>query len=49
MDIIESSIDVNSELFKQNKTYHKSLRDELSAKLKKIKETPKNMIKEPQK
>ncbi len=38
MDVIESSIDVNSELFKQNKNYHKSLRDELTLKLKKIKE-----------
>ncbi len=37
MDVIESSIDVNSEQFKQNEKYHKALRDELALKLKKIK------------
>lgn len=38
MDVIETSIDVNSEIFNENKFYHQALRDELFLKLKKIKD-----------
>ena len=37
MDVIESHIDVNSSEFKENKTYHLSLKEELITRLSKIK------------